>query len=164
MSMIGKRVRIADRAFSINGLDIPANRVFEVVQGDDYYIGCQVATRGGRFGGGVYAFTPDQYEVVNDPSEITDLNEFRRLVAEETLKAKRANNWCGEAEETLKIVGLGEFLPVIERVKMEYVIYVERQPGESDTSVRRRARAGLTYAEGVDGYRNTDPEIMPRED
>lgn len=163
-TMIGKRVRLTPSAFSINGLAVPDNLVFEVVQGDDYYVGCSVATRGGRFGGGVYAFTPDQYEVITDPSEITDLNEFRRFVAEEALKSKRANNWCSEAEEVLRRVGLEEFLPVMERVEMQYALYIERAPGESDTSVRRRARQGLTYAEGVDGYRLSEPRIMSRDE
>lgn len=88
-----------------------------------------------------------------DPSQITDLDTFKRAVVVEAMQSKQRHNWCSEAEEVLRRVGLGDLLPVEVTFTVTSVVTVMVDPtlNLSDRVIQARAEQAVKF-EGATGY------------
>lgn len=96
-----------------------------------------------------------------DPSQITDLETFKRAVVVEAMRSKKDHNWCSEAEEVLRRVGCGDYLPVEVSFTVTATVTVLVDPTLNLTprEVQRRAEQSVTFTDDVSGWVNNATKI-----
>lgn len=104
-------------------------------------------------------------DLATDMGSITDLDLYKRLAARKMYEAKMANGWCSTAEYLARLLGMAEYLPIINTVAITHQVQVPAWPGDSEATVEREALRLLRQRAkdgNIDNLYRSGTEIVDR--